>query len=574
MGPKPDTASALWFAQSALWLYLLALPSIATEQTFQLGPCDTLDACLLIVDAHASEYSNGHSVDAREATAHLKSFGEPARRALLHRALEQNPGMRRLAIRLLRNWHEWKPSDVPVLSRILALDHEEEIAWPLAEIGNAGAITVLANDIKYCGGQSDQALVSLGSRAVPYVLPLLQDGQSWGCAASVLRQMKPSASDFAQPWTDLALDAQQPIAVRIGALRGISVIGSPARDATERLPSLLSSPHDALRKQAELTLIAVNDPAVLDSLVKSCKPAGVELDFFAMKSTWCVEKIGEFGHNAREFGPTLLPFLKSSNSDERLSAAIALGSIGYAASGTRLRAALQDKDWRVVYAAATSLGELRTIEATSELSALERSYWLSEVRNQARESLAALTSVSTPQILPRWQTIRDYEFSQELVANEKPCLSARWRWQSVEFGRPIAQSTSEDITLSFPEFGGQFVGSDHGEFGGGLNWVPDHGHPQVLYKGSGVSAIARDPNGVVAMTGTSHMGFDFGVLLITSRSTAGVWTTHELARLPAKGESMSTIANGLHAAWSRGRVIVFSDLGIQGLASCEGDPPI
>jgi hypothetical protein len=57
-----------------------------------------------------------------------------------------------------------------------------------------------------------------------------------------------------------------------------------------------------------------------------------------------------------------------------------LGVIGYTAAIPRLRGALRDLDWRVVYAAAKSLGQLRAIEATGDLERIYDTYWLPQVR--------------------------------------------------------------------------------------------------------------------------------------------------------------------------------------------------
>jgi hypothetical protein len=121
-----------------------------------------------------------------------------------------------------------------------------------------------------------------------------------------------------------------------------------------------------------------------------CHPEGNELEFLALASTSCLRDIESFGQEARGAGPKLIPFLDSPNADDRLGAVTTLGVIGYSEAIPNLRAALKDLDWRVVYAAVKSLGELRAVEATADLQQIYDTYWLPEVRRQARYSLTNL----------------------------------------------------------------------------------------------------------------------------------------------------------------------------------------
>ena len=72
----------------------------------------------------------------------------------------------------------------------------------------------------------------------------------------------------------------------------------------------------------------------------------------------------------------------------------------------------------------------------------------------------------------------------------------------------------------------------------------------------------------MVLFGLAHMGLAHGyVLRVTQKDSS--WHLSEAARLPAKGEAMTTVAPGTFAALSQGRVVVFTQTGILGLAACD-----
>jgi hypothetical protein len=66
------------------------------------------------------------------------------------------------------------------------------------------------------------------------------------------------------------------------------------------------------------------------------------------------------------------------------------------------------------------------------------------------------------------------------------------------------------------------------------------------------------------------MSLAYGYVLQVTRTPEKTWKLAEVARLPAQADALAAIGPDLFAAWSDGRVVVFSaKRGILGMAACE-----
>jgi HEAT repeat protein len=527
---------------------------------------------------------NGRVEDVTAAVSNLKRFGEPMRRALLERAVGADWRSRQLAEMLLNAWGDWTQDNVPELAKVLAANHGGMIAHALGEIGTPEAIKALVNDLRPSDqGQSDYVLSKIGPRAVPYLFPLLEDPASAGSAAVIITRMGTAALPFADAWSRLAVDTSQPIKARLGALRGIAALGSAARGSTERLHPLLATPELELRSAVVQTLLAVQDPAGVQAIAAKCHPKAAQMDYWGwLPSTACLQDLQRFGSNAAVAGAKLLPFLESKNSDERLMGAITFGVIHYRPASSHLQKALKDSDWRVVYAAARSLGRLRAAEAASDLRTVANTHWLPEVRQIANASLEALDvppDMPTPALDPSKRTIfgsdrADY-VDVYVLDDVAPCARGRWQWQSIEFGLPEHRHAQDRYTVAARVRNppGLLTGINHGEFGGGLVWHPDAGLSVTLFKDFGVSGVEPDDHGAVFISGLNHMGFNFGIAGALDRTAGARWNLREIAHLPGEATDMASIGEGIFAAWSGPRVVIFNDQHILGLATCKNTGP-
>jgi hypothetical protein len=71
----------------------------------------------------------------------------------------------------------------------------------------------------------------------------------------------------------------------------------------------------------------------------------------------------------------------------------------------------------------------------------------------------------------------------------------------------------------------------------------------------------------MVLFGLTHMGLAYGYVLRVIRTSDDDWNLSEVARLPA--EALTTVAPGTFAALSRNRVVVFTRVGILGIAACD-----
>jgi hypothetical protein len=116
---------------------------------------------------------------------------------------------------------------------------------------------------------------------------------------------------------------------------------------------------------------------------------------------------------------------------------------------------------------------------------------------------------------------------------------------------------------------GKFVGTNRGEFGGELTFQPTGGKPASIQRDNFVG-IEPDADGPIVLFGLAHLGFHYGYALHIIRPGGAAWKSVEVARLPAEADALASIGPDLFAAWSGGRVVVFSiGQSILGLATCE-----
>lgn len=121
--------------------------------------------------------------------------------------------------------------------------------------------------------------------------------------------------------------------------------------------------------------------------------------------------------------------------------------------------------------------------------------------------------------------------------------------------------------LSLPLGGGTLTGTNNGEFGGELSWGKGGEQTQLIVKDN-VVAIEPAEGGAIALFGLAHMTISYGYAIHLSPLADGGWSLTEVARLPGAPEAFAVIGPNLFAAWSDGRVIVFSSKEILGLAAC------
>ena len=554
-----------------------ARPTCATVKIpAGMHTCAPLAECLKLLDGVASEADGGIGPEEVEIKGILQKFGEPAKQELLRRTAGNNRGWRNLASAILADWGNWSPSDVPALRLGLLKDPGGWSARGLGEIGTPDAIRALVEDLpKGSENQTDFALAKLGPTAIPFLIPLLEETRTAASAQRVISEMDDSALPFAFRWAQDATDPNKSIKIRLAALRGIAAFGSKARPASEALPALLSSPDPTLRKEADATLKATRNPAVIQEVARACHPRADQFDPLPIDALLCLREIAEYGDYGLSAGQYLLPFLSSKNGDERADGITTLAAIGYTSALPQIREAIVSQDWRVTFAAVRAIGWLGDKAALPELEKVASNHWLPEVRDEAARTIAALQSPNgrlerTQQFFVSEEANDSFEIDRKSLGKEVSCDSQRWAWNGTTFTlapRSQTADTSRNTSLVFP--GGKLQGTNKGEFGGTLTWkaLDRNLKPLVIFK-EDVVGMAKDGDSAMVLFGLSHMGFEYGYVLRAERTSDNKWILFEAARLPAEGEALTTISPGVFAALGRNRVVIFTRSGILGMAVC------
>jgi HEAT repeat protein len=442
-----------------------------------LEGCPALPACLAILDAFVSPQDRGQqSGVGRAITDNLRRFGEPAKQELLRRAAGAHPGWRNLAGDILSYWGDWSPSDLPAMQAALRLQHGGWIARPLAEIKTPEAIQALVEDLAIIGAasQTGWALVRIGPKTLPYLLPILADDQQALAAASIIREIGKEALVAAPDWALIAANTDNPRNVRLAALRGLAAMGDGAQQQGKNLRALLASPDADIRSQIFKTLVAIRDPSVVTTVAENCNPSGMPFYSIPHESRHCLIEVAAFGEHARPVGPQLMKFLASPNAEEVAVAVTALGYIGNDGAIPQVEQQLRSPDWRVVYAAARSLGWLGATGSIPELERVASGHWLPEVRDQALSAAVALKGSDQRMARPPSFEGRDGALrlffigggflGRRILRSVPACASRRWEWRDLQFTQPAPATRVTSLSLG----AAMLIGSDMGEFCGEL----------------------------------------------------------------------------------------------------------
>ena len=431
--------------------------------------CAPLAECFKLLDGVASEADGGIGPEEVEIKGILQKFGEPAKQELLRRTAGNKRGWRNLAGAILADWGNWSPSDVPALRLGLLKDPGGWPARGLGEIGTPDAIRALVEDLpKSSENQTDFALAKLGPTAIPFLIPLLEETRTAASAQRVISEMDDSALPFALRWAQDATDPNKSIKIRLAALRGIAAFGSKARSASESLPALLSSPDPTLRKEADATLKATRNPAVIRELAGACRPSADEFDPMPITTFLCLSEIADYGEEGVTAGHELLPFLSSKNGAERADGITTLAAIGYASALPQIRDAIMAQDWRIAYAAVRAVAWLGDKEALPELEKIASDHWLPELRDEAARTIAALQSPNgrlerTQQFFASEEAHDPFEINRKSLGEEVSCDSQRWAWNGTTFTlapRSQTADASRNTSLVFPH--GKLQGTNNG----------------------------------------------------------------------------------------------------------------
>jgi HEAT repeat protein len=551
------------------------------EMPSEFAKCQTLQACIHALDAIApsrQDSAGSPSLDSQFAKR-LETFGEPAKREVLKRAAGNDKGWRGLANRLFEYWQSFDERDVPALILALHAAPGEGAALPLGRIGTPEAIKALAEDARLHGAenQSGWALSQLGDRVFPYLMPMLSDDKHWDDAALILRRMKSKAADGLDAWLAVVLDPTKPERDRVGALRGIGILGTSAKQVAAKIRPLLAmdNGYGPIPETAKKALEAMGDITMASEVILACVPSRDPYEE-SFDSTECLERAAAYGSAEVPYAnPILNAFTYSRTGVDRANGASILGYIGYREATQRLIELLGDADWRVVYAATRSLGWMGEKEAIPELTLVAKAHWLGDVRTEAEKVMLALRSPAGAESRPApgegtlgFPPKVDLEVRAANAPDIAPCPSNTWAWNGTEFHRSENVRTTLQIGASGNVPAGALVGEDRGEWGGQVTWNATAQVPHFVAYGN-FGGIEPSRNGAVVVIGSCCLAaFNSDYALELKRDASGAWRATEIARFPSAAYGLKSIGRDLFAVWSGNRAVVFAPAGISGVAQC------
>jgi hypothetical protein len=308
----------------------------------KMKDCADLPTCMAILDAAIRWRDNDTELgDERQIALRLEAFGHAAKSELLKRTGGPDREWRIYAAAILEWWPNFDDADVPALVQVLQFEEGGWAGVPLAKIRTPAAIRALLADIgrfhfnRYYNRPGSTELVGqLGKAVLPYMLGALENAQanpSWQLE-TLTSGLGNDAIPMVVPWTNIAIDRNQPSSRRVAALRGLAAIGYRGAFVGNELHPLLQDGDLAVREFALTTLGAMRDPVsypvLIPPVLGACRPV----------AHWpCSERLAAFGDGLLPYdGRIENEFLYSQDCMDREAGAAILGYVGYRPAIPRL----------------------------------------------------------------------------------------------------------------------------------------------------------------------------------------------------------------------------------------------
>jgi hypothetical protein len=390
----------------------------------------------------------------------------------------------------------------------------------IARIGTPRAVAFLTEELrrdKDADWPVGFAFPLLGTKGVPVLCDLCRniparDERLLDAVATIFGRFQGGAQRLAvQPLLEIARDPRIPIINRQYALVSLGRLGAAAERAVPAMQRLAREDPAAFQQTVDAALLSMNAREAVPGLLRDLQRKNVN-------ATLVFRDLAGLGENGKAAGPEVVRHFGDADWDFRLDAARAAGFIGYRGAIPGLIGFLySEEDWRLVWAAAQSLGRLRADVATAVLLRVSERHWYPPVREAAR---VALTHLRTRRPYPVPPPGGDYRFASEFFAYEG--IASRSVVPS-----PPADRAGAKLDVQ----GGKLVASDNGEWGGELTFVAADGmHRPLLRKN--VMALAALGNDIVAVSGLAHLSFNRGDLYRVTQDQRGFWTAYRWRTLP------------------------------------------
>lgn len=492
---------------------------------------------------------------------------------------------------------------------------EVEREWlpnAIADIESEEAVAFLAKEFRKdpeTEAQIDHALIRTCPRSIE---PLLEEFEAAGedeeeflnGLAHLWKEMAEKAEPAVPLLLAIAVDEKAPLHRRINAIRYLGAIGPAAEETFPKLKELATGDANPLF-EAVGEAIASSRTADAAELMLPQALAAARQD----GEIYLFRDIADLGREAATVGDALVELLDDPEPSVRLGACLTLGYTTRLDLWPHLVRALKDKDWRVSFAACSSLGQLKAKGAEASLDALAKSHWYPRVSHAALAARFLVQGKEPPEEISRHVGFGSggeaffFDFSS-LDRHLQPMDEAKLGLASPSQRRLVPWGTEEDLNTGAETFmslhprlhkaisalpdarswGGicrfvsllerkdvTFVALAAGEWVGGLFAVSAGGEAGTVLK-KDITALMEWNGRIVTLSGMDHMGMDEGAVHEVVLKD-GKWAAAFLHALPGCPRSGGLLPDGrLVANCNGGAVAIARDGSFEYLGSGESEP--
>jgi HEAT repeat protein len=554
--------------------------------------CETKAECLSEL-REASGSKRGMSRDDQALAKRLQSFGPELIPELIEILADPNQSAAELAAYVIRDSEH---IDVRYLREIKA-GLDRGLGWLAPALcamdGDEPAREAVARFLVSEGAPHNQeafAVERCGRRAIPFIVDAARckadcDQRVYWNLGAVLNDMGEERLQAAPGLLRIATDPAASHDEAVGALLMISRLGQDSGDLSLRLLGLRERRID-LVEAIDDALVGIRSQAAGQILAERLKD---QPNYLALRD------LAQVGPAAAGTGPAVVDLLDHPDWTIRVNAARALGFIGYAdAAGPLIRLLDDPVDVRLNWLAAESLGRLAVPEAIPALRSIADSHWYPPVRAAAKSAIEHIEH-RTPyerkfhlnnfpleffdyQALGHEQDACERPLPRQVAESPQRKLHApiaskaleslaftrleiRFRgmpadeagMEGDEGHNPIEAATGNFVEqriakVQIPHVAlrvenGWLVGSNRGEWGGELAFIPDNGPAQILLN-ENVEDIYELGGQVVALTGLAHLMSNHGTVHALARGASGKWSATPWRALPGAPQSSWPVDTG------------------------------
>ena len=174
--------------------------------------------------------------------------------------------------------------------------------------------------------------------------------------------------------------------------------------------------------------------------------------------------------------------------------------------------------------------------------------------------------------LARWKAISDEPAKNAIIlqqAERSPCVwkvaqDAKTRRITVQQAAHLA---SKEHEVRLQTEAGLLVGTDNGEYGGGLSLIEANGVQAKGLLETNVLQLLPSKSGVLVFTGLLHMDTDEGAVWLFSKSSDGKWSIKRLVDLNGKpsvisSENEDVLAVGGHGVYRLDQTLNLTEISL------------